>query len=86
MTAQLHSPGRIVHAGLEALGEVPGLGEKKAAGLLAAAQEWLVHHPQAEASHDEAAADPLAGADGGAAPEEGAGDTPPESMARTSAE
>ena len=82
----LHSPARIVHAGLETLQSVPGLGEKKAASLLAAAQEWLAQHPAAEPLREEGAEDALAPADGAAAPEEGAEDTPPGSMARTSAE
>ncbi len=41
----LFSPGRIVRAGLERLTEIPGVGEKKAEKLLAAAQEWVVQHP-----------------------------------------
>src|SRR6266545_1953364 len=82
----LFSPTRIVQAGLEVLEAVPGLGEKKAAGLLAAAQEWLDQHPPAEPEQDEAAAESVATAEGMGAPEEGVGDTPPESMARTSAE
>ena len=36
----LFSPVRIVHAGLERLKEVPGVGEKKAEKVLAAAQAW----------------------------------------------
>ena len=94
----LFSPARIVHAGLEVLEAVPGLGEKKAAGLLAAAQEWLDQHPPAEPEHPVEPEAPCRarahGRDGGCgghgeamtAPEEGAGDAPPESMARTSAE
>ena len=94
----LFSPARIVHAGLEVLEAVPGLGEKKAAGLLAAAQEWLDQHPPASPStvepehpaelEHEADATEDVGATGDAmtAPEESAGDAPPESVARTSAE
>lgn len=41
----LFSPARIVQAGLERLVEIPGIGEKKAERLLAAAQEWVVQHP-----------------------------------------
>ncbi len=43
----LHSPLRIVRAGLGRLMEVPGVGEKKAEKILAAAQEWLAAHPPA---------------------------------------
>ena len=84
---------RIVHAGLEVLEAVPGLGEKEAAGLLAAAQEWLDQHPPAvepehpaELEHKDATEDVGATGEAMTAPEEGAGDAPPESMARTSAE
>lgn len=49
----LFSPARIVQAGLERLVEIPGIGEKKAERLLAAAQEWVAQHlpvsPPAEA-------------------------------------
>jgi N utilization substance protein A len=82
----LFSPTRIVQAGIEVLEAVPGLGEKKAAGLLAAAQEWLDQHPPVEPQQDEAVEEAVATTEGMAAPEEGVGDTPPESMARTSAE
>jgi N utilization substance protein A len=43
--AGLFSPARIVRAGLEPLEAIPGVGEKKAAALLAAAQEWIAQHP-----------------------------------------
>jgi len=82
----LFSPARIVHAGLEVLEAVPGLGEKKAAGLLAAAQEWLDQHPPAAPEHEEATEDVGGTGEGMTASGEGAGDAPPESMARTSAE
>ncbi|MFQ5519973.1 MAG: transcription termination factor NusA [Candidatus Methylomirabilia bacterium] len=42
---RLFSPVRIARAGLEQLMEVPGVGEKKAERLLAAAQEWVAQHP-----------------------------------------
>jgi N utilization substance protein A len=41
----LYSPSRIVRAGLAALETVPGVGEKRAPGILAAAEQWLVDHP-----------------------------------------
>src|SRR3990170_705170 len=44
----LFSPARIVHAGIEALEAVPGLGEKKGAAILVAAQEWIEQHPRVE--------------------------------------
>jgi hypothetical protein len=65
---------------------VPGVGEKKAAGLLAAAQEWLDQHPPAAPEHEEATEEVGGTGEGMTAPGEGAGDAPPESMARTSAE
>jgi Holliday junction resolvasome RuvABC DNA-binding subunit len=37
----LYSPGRIIRGGIEALTKVPGVGEKKAEKILAAAQEWM---------------------------------------------
>jgi len=46
----LFSPARIVHAGLERLMEIPGVGEKKAEKLLAAAQEWLAQQPAPQVS------------------------------------
>src|SRR5499425_3253733 len=82
----LFSPARIVHAGLPALEAVPGLGDKKAASVLAMAQEWLEQHPTAEAEPTaEAGADDAAG-ERMTTGEDGVSDTPPENMARTSAE
>ncbi len=43
--AGLYSPARIVRGGLGALEALPGVGEKKAASLLAAATEWVAQHP-----------------------------------------
>ena len=43
----LYSPLRIVRAGLSRLVEIPGVGEKKAEKILAAAQEWLAAHAAA---------------------------------------
>ncbi len=42
--AGLFSPPRIVHAGLAALGAVPGVGEQKATSLFEAAQAWVAEH------------------------------------------
>src|SRR6266571_9365864 len=44
----LFSPVRIVRAGFEALEAIPGLGEKKAAAVLAAAEDWITRHPPVE--------------------------------------
>ncbi len=69
----LYSPQRIVRAGLGRLMEVPGVGEKKAERILAAAQEWLA--AQAAAAAAEAAAGEAAapvGEEAGVVPEEGA--------------
>jgi N utilization substance protein A len=82
----LFSPARIVHAGLSALEAVPGLGDKKAASVLAMAQEWLEQHPAVEAEPTaEAGADDAAG-ERVTTGEDGVSDAPPENMARTSAE
>ncbi|MBI2879580.1 MAG: transcription termination/antitermination protein NusA [Candidatus Rokubacteria bacterium] len=40
----LFSPARIIRAGLEKLMEVPGIGEKKAEKILAAAEAWVAEH------------------------------------------
>jgi len=79
----LFSPARIVHAGLEALEAVPGLGEKKAVGILSAAEQWIEQHPPVEAEPE------IEDVTGGALPavdDAAADQAPPESMARTSAE
>ena len=71
--AGLYSPQRIVRAGLGRLMEVPGVGEKKAERILAAAQELLAAHAAAavaELAAGEAAA-PV-GEEAGVVPEEGA--------------
>jgi N utilization substance protein A len=52
--AGLFSPGRIVRAGLAALEQVPGVGEKKAAVLLEAAQAWVAEQSAAQAALDKA--------------------------------
>src|SRR6266700_1932715 len=44
----LFSPVRIVRAGFEALEAIPGLGEKKAAAVLAAGEDWITRHPPVE--------------------------------------
>jgi N utilization substance protein A len=43
--AGLHSPARIVAAGLPALQALPGVGETKASSILAAATAWVAEHP-----------------------------------------
>ena len=42
--AGLFSPARIAGAGVEALQQIPGVGEKKALGLFDAAQAWITEH------------------------------------------
>ncbi len=46
----LHSPARIVAAGLPALQALPGVGETKATSILAAATAWMAEHPAPEPS------------------------------------
>ncbi|MDO8478011.1 MAG: transcription termination factor NusA [Candidatus Rokubacteria bacterium] len=86
----LFSPARIVQAGLEALEAVPGLGEKKAAGILAGAQEWIEQHPRVDPAPEaveEVAGDALPAADDVPPAEQvPVAEGPPESVARTSAE
>ncbi len=48
--AGLHSPARIVAAGLPALQALPGVGETKATSILAAATAWVAEHPAPIAS------------------------------------
>jgi len=48
--AGLHSPARIVAAGLPALQALPGIGETKATSILAAAAAWVAEHPAPVAS------------------------------------
>jgi transcription termination/antitermination protein NusA len=93
----LFSPARIVAAGLVALEAVPGLGEKKAAGILAAAEQWIEEHPpvepvaeapdlQAPELQAEDIVDGALPAADEAAPHAVEDEAPPESVARTSAE
>src|SRR5262244_2582376 len=82
----LFSPARIVHAGLSALEAVPGLGDKKAASVLAMAQEWLEQHPAAEPEPTAEAGPDDAPGERMTTGEDGVSDTPPGNMARTSAE
>jgi transposase len=48
----LHSPARIVAAGLPALQALPGVGETKATSILAAATAWVAEHPAPEPSSE----------------------------------
>lgn len=67
----LYSPGRIIRGGVEALIEIPGVGEKKAEKILLAAQEWLArqeHIPSVPELLAEAPPEAAPG-EGGAAPE-----------------
>jgi transcription termination/antitermination protein NusA len=52
--AGLHSPGRIVAAGITALQALPGVGEAKASAILAAATAWVAEHPALSEAHAEA--------------------------------
>ncbi len=67
----LYSPARIARAGVAALQEVPGVGEKKAESIFEAAQAWVAEHAvapvgEATAEHqDQAAAAPAGDAQGG---------------------
>jgi N utilization substance protein A len=54
--AGLHSPARIVAAGLPALQALPGIGETKATSILAAATAWVAAHPAPAPSDGEAGA------------------------------
>jgi N utilization substance protein A len=88
----LFSPARIVAAGLVALEAVPGLGEKKAAGILAAAEQWIEEHPPVEPEapapdlQTENSVDSALPVADEAAPQAVEDEAPPESVARTSAE
>jgi N utilization substance protein A len=55
--AGLHSPARIVAAGLPALQALPGVGETKASSILAAATAWVAEHPAPVAAEPSPAAD-----------------------------
>ena len=55
--AGLHSPARIVAAGLPALQALPGVGETKASSILAAATAWVAEHPAPAAAEPATAAD-----------------------------
>jgi transcription termination/antitermination protein NusA len=55
--AGLHSPARIVAAGLPALQALPGVGETKASSILAAATAWVAEHPAPTAAESSTAAD-----------------------------
>ncbi len=53
MEVGLHSPARIVAAGLPALQALPGVGETKATSILAAATAWVAEHPAPEPSGED---------------------------------
>src|SRR5437870_12194371 len=81
----LFSPVRIVRAGFEALEAIPGLGEKKAAAVLAAAEDWITRHPPVE-PEPEAPPESTDDARAVEAESQPEGEAPPESVARTSTE
>ena len=45
VAAGLHSPARVVAAGLPALEALPGIGDTKASSIMAAAAAWVAEHP-----------------------------------------
>jgi transcription termination/antitermination protein NusA len=59
----LHSPARIVAAGLPALQAVPGVGETKASSILAAATAWVAEHPAPVATEPSTADDGAGGSE-----------------------
>jgi N utilization substance protein A len=61
--AGLHSPARIVAAGLPALQALPGVGETKASSILAAATAWVAEHPAPVAAEPSSAADGVGGSE-----------------------
>ncbi|MBI4590950.1 MAG: transcription termination/antitermination protein NusA [Candidatus Rokubacteria bacterium] len=69
----LYSPFRIVRAGLPRLVEIPGVGDKKAEKILAAAQEWIAQHPPVVPGSEPAVAEsPVpVGEEAGVLPDEG---------------
>jgi N utilization substance protein A len=73
--AGLYSPARIVRAGLEAIEEVPGIGQAKAAAIYKAAVEWVEAHPVVVASEptaEEGSAEPAGPDDAGSEDTSGA--------------
>jgi N utilization substance protein A len=54
----LHSPARILEAGVEGLQQIPGVGEKKAVSLVEAAQAWMVEQAAAAPPAEVSAEDP----------------------------
>jgi N utilization substance protein A len=90
VAAGLFSPARIVRAGEEALEAVPGVGEKKAAAILEAAQTWVDEHPPAPPAEEPEAEEAAAIAEHEGSPDEpgpaSESEAPPENAARAPAE
>jgi N utilization substance protein A len=89
LEAGLHSPARIVRAGMERLRELPGVDETKATALFEAAQAWTVEHAEHVAAGEAGATaaedgDPEAGA--GAGPSHDGDEATGEPVPRASAE
>ncbi len=89
--AGLYSPARIARAGIEALEQLPGVGEKKAAVIFEAAQTWVAEHPVAVAADEADGVEPEAFVEDRGGDDDGHGpasesDAPPENAARTPAE
>jgi len=90
VAAGLFSPARIVRAGQEALEAVPGVGEKKAATILEAAQTWVDEHPPAPPVEEPEAEEAAAFAEHEGSPDEpgpaSESEAPPENAVRAPAE
>ncbi len=90
VAAGLFSPARIVRAGEVALEAVPGVGEKKAAAILEAAQTWVDEHPPAPPAEEPEAVEAAAFAEHEGSPDEPGPaseiEAPPENAARAPAE
>ncbi len=83
LEAGLHSPARIVRAGVERLRELPDVGEKKAADLFEAAQTWMAEHVVAPEVVESAAGNEESEAGAGQSPDgdEATGDPAPRASA-----
>jgi transcription termination/antitermination protein NusA len=54
----LYSPARLLEGGIESLQQIPGVGEKKAVGLVEAAQAWMAEQAAAAPPVEATAEDP----------------------------
>jgi transcription termination/antitermination protein NusA len=83
LEAGLHSPARIVRAGVERLRELPDVGEKKAADLFEAARTWMAEHVVAPEAVETTVGSAESAAGTGQSPDgdEATGDTAPRASA-----